>query len=116
MWPYWYYEVLVLYGQHLALNHLISSRQINLIKLENQLDFPTSNEESVFRKLHLHVFHGDDFFSKFEFKNGKYDDMKLDDRNLSLVNNYCLKMALEAKSKSNKQLLKLLVEQIIKKI
>lgn len=33
LWPDWHYGVLLLYGQHLALNHLIANKQINVVKL-----------------------------------------------------------------------------------
>ncbi len=42
-----------------ALNHLIKTNQINLMKLNKLIDFPSGNTESVFKKLMIHVFHGD---------------------------------------------------------
>lgn len=33
LWPDWHYGVLLLYGQHLALNHLIAMKQIHVVKL-----------------------------------------------------------------------------------
>jgi hypothetical protein len=100
-WPYWHYGVLLLYGQNVGLNHLIGSKQLNVVKLEDLLDFPSANNEIVNRKLHIHVFHGDNLFSKFAFKVGKYDKMKVNDEDLKVVNFYCLKMALEGKNTSN---------------
>ena len=78
-WPYWHYGVLLLYGQNVGLNHLIGSKQLNVVKLEDLLDFPSANNEIVNRKLHIHVFHGDNLFSKFAFDAGKYKDMNLTD-------------------------------------
>jgi hypothetical protein len=33
LWPYWHYGVLLLYGQNIAINHLITTNNINVIKL-----------------------------------------------------------------------------------
>ncbi len=33
LWPYWHYGVLLLYGQNIAINHLIATNNINVIKL-----------------------------------------------------------------------------------
>jgi len=62
------------------------------------------------------VFHGDDLFSKFSYKVGKYDDMIVNDNDLGKVKFYCLKMALDAKKKSNEELKKMFDEQIATKI
>ncbi len=88
-----------MYGQHLALNHLIGAKQLSLIKLEDLIDYPSANDESIFKKLHVHVFHGDDMFSKFAFKIGKYDRMNVsnDDKNIDKIRYYALKMALDGK-------------------
>jgi hypothetical protein len=103
LWPDWHYGVLLLYGQHLALNHLIATNQINLVKLEDLLDFPSANKESIFKKLHIHVFHGDDIFSKFQFKASKYDNLtsQVNEYDVKQVKYYCLKMALESKNSTN---------------
>ncbi len=105
LWPYWHYGVLLLYGQNIGLNHLIGSHQMNVVKLDNLIDFPSANTENINTKLHIHVFHGDDVFSKFAFKMGKYDNMTLDG-DANRVKFYCLKMALEAKRTTNDELKK----------
>jgi hypothetical protein len=96
-WPDWHYGVLLLYGQHMALNHLIGGKQLFVTKLDNQIDFPSGNEESVFQHLHIHVFHGENLFSKFVYRAGKYDQMVVKTEDEFKVKFYCLKMALEAK-------------------
>jgi hypothetical protein len=96
-WPDWHYGVVLLYGQNLAMNHLISSGRANIIKLENLIDFPSANEELISSKVHIHVFHGDDMFSKFAFKAGAYNKFTLPISNTHLVKYYCLSMALESK-------------------
>ncbi len=40
LWPEWHYGVLLLYGQNLALNHLIGLKQSNVVKIENYIDYP----------------------------------------------------------------------------
>ena len=109
LWPQWHYGVLLLYGQSIALNHLISTRQLNLIKLENQLDFPSADPSSIHKVINIHVFHGSSMFSKFDFKAGKYDSMNVTDSDE--VKDFCLKMALEGKRMSETQLLAMFVEQ-----
>lgn len=116
LWPQWHYGVLLLYGQNIGINHLIGSKQLNVVKLEDLIDYPSANQEAVDQKLHIHVFHGDDLFSKFSYKVGKYDDMIVNDNDLGKVKFYCLKMALDAKKKSNEELKKMFDEQIATKI
>lgn len=40
LWPEWHYGVLLLYGQNLAMNHLIGLNQTNVVKIENYIDYP----------------------------------------------------------------------------
>ena len=49
LWPYWNYNVLLLNGQNLAMNHLIATKQMNIIKLEKLLDIPSYNSNNIFR-------------------------------------------------------------------
>jgi hypothetical protein len=104
----------LLYGQSLALNHLIETG-LNVIKLEDNLDYPSYYDNSVFKVLHIHVFHGDSMFSKFQFKLGAYDKMVYNSSQIHLVKYYALKMALDAKRTSYKQLVKLLNNETNKK-
>ena len=64
---------------------------MNGIKLEH-IYFPSDNTESIFKMLHIHVFHHDSVFSKFAFKLGKYDNMTVSDENTTLVKYYAFKM------------------------
>lgn len=113
LWPDWHYGVLLLYGQTLALNHLIASKQANVLKLEDHLDYPSGNTHSIHKVLNIHVFHGDDMFSKFAFKMGKYDNMNTTESDE--IKLYALKMALEGKRLTSTQLNTMLVEQIANK-
>ncbi len=103
-WPYWHWGVLLLYGQNIALNHLIGSRQANIVNLGNLFDYASANVEQINKKLHIHVFHGDDIFSKFAFKSGKYDGLTVAEKDADKVRYYCLKMALDSKRKNASEL------------
>ena len=104
LWPDWHYGVLLLYGQSLALNHLIAAKQLNVVKLEGLIDYGSGNTELINTKLHIHVFHGGDMFSKFAFKSGEYRQMTVSDINSTLVKYYALKMALEGNYLAESQL------------
>ena len=104
LWPEWHYGVLLLYGQSLGLNHLIATNQLNVVRLENLIDFHSGYTESIFKVIHIHVFHGGDLFSKFVFKEGKYDAMNVTAEQANVVKYYALKMALEGKRLPESQL------------
>ena len=88
---------MLLYGQNLAMNHLIATKTINVIKLENLIDYPSANDESVFEKVHIHVFHGENLFSKFMFRDGRYNNMTAEKLDKTRVKNYALDIALQSK-------------------
>ena len=104
LWPEWHYGVLLLYGQNLAMNHLITSNHLNITKLENLIDHPSTNQDSIFKIVHIHVYHDDVLFSKFRFKDGKYDNYTLPLNDTTMVKYYCLSIALEAKRTDSKDL------------
>ena len=114
MWPYWHYGVLLLYGQSLAMNHLIDTNQLNVVKLDKYLDYPSYYDENVFKVLHIHVFHGNIMFSKFEFKKGNYDDMKYDSTSNS-TKYYALRIAMEARKYPSSELVRLLNKETVGK-
>ncbi|CAF0732743.1 unnamed protein product [Brachionus calyciflorus] len=115
LWPDWHYGVLLLYGQNIALNHLIGSKQLSIVKLNELIDYPTANTQSIFKKLHLHVYHGEDMFSKFLFSLGRYDNQTIseNDPNASQVKFYALRMALESKRLALKDLNKKLQDDVL---
>jgi hypothetical protein len=115
LWPDWHYGVLLLYGQNIAMNHVIGSSQLNIVSLYELVDFPTTESSLVTDVLHLHVFHSDLLFSKFAFKDGKYNDMKVSDEQAKHVKHYALKMALEGNSMPGKDLYNMFVNQISNK-
>ncbi len=114
MWPDWHYGVLSMYGADFGLNHLMGSKQLNVIKLDNLIDYPSANTEPVLDKIHIHVFHDDDLFSKFAFKMGQYDNVTIADT--SQIKFYCLKMAMEAKKAKTSNLKNQLSKQILNKV
>ena len=102
---------MLLYGQCLALNHLIATNQTNVVKLEQLIDYGSGNTESIFSKIHIHTYHGDDMFSKFVFRAGGYDTLDVSEsplNEINLVKYYCLNMALESRRNSPEELFKML--------
>ena len=115
LWPYWHYGVLLLYGQSLAMNHLIETKQMNVVKLDKHVDYPSYYDEDVFKVLHIHVFHGNSMFSKFDFKEGKYNNLKYN-KTSNVVKYYALRIAMDAKQSKSKQLVSLLADVNKKKV
>jgi hypothetical protein len=74
--------VLLLYGQHLALNHLVGNKQIRIVIASDLLDQSTTdtNPQYVQKgiRLNLHCWHTDNRFSKFAFKLGHYKQSELE--------------------------------------
>ncbi len=77
LWPDWHYGVLSMYGTHLAVNHLIISEELDIRKADQLLDQSTTNNDQADleknNRLHLHCWHTDKQFSKFQFKENKYN-------------------------------------------
>jgi hypothetical protein len=77
LWPDWHYGVLSMYGTHLAVNHLLVSEQLDIKKADQLLDQPATNPDRYDiernNRLHLHCWHTNQQFSKFDFKAGKYN-------------------------------------------
>ncbi len=96
-WSDWHYGVVLLYGQNLAMNHLISSGRANIQKLDYLIDFRSTNTELISSKVHIHVYHGAHMLLKSKFKAGAYNNIILPINNTHLVKYYCLSMALEYK-------------------
>jgi len=100
------------------LNHLIGSQQINVVKLKDHLDYPSGNNHSIFKMIHIHVFHGNEMFSKNAFKMGKYDNMTSrisDFESDKYVSLFALKMALEGKFLKGELLMQLLYYAVLDK-
>ena len=71
-----HYGVLLLYGQHLALNHLVGQNQIRMVIGNNLLDQSTTDANPSYVqqniRLNFHCWHTNDRFSKFAFKLSKF--------------------------------------------
>lgn len=111
LWPYWHYNVLLLYSQNLVMNHLIATKQMNIIKLEKLLDIPSYNSNNIFSVLHIHVFHSDKIFSKFFFKAGNYNNINPNKENTNIIKYYSLKLALESNRLVENQLAMLFLNE-----
>jgi hypothetical protein len=81
-WIFRHYGVLLLYGQHLALNHLVGIDQIRVVIGHNLLDQSTTDNSTQYVqegiRLNLHCWHTDKRFSKFAFKAGHYNQTELE--------------------------------------
>ena len=77
-----HYGVLLLYGQHLALNHLVATNQIRIIIGHNLLDQSSTEKSTGYVqhgiRLNLHCWHTNERFSKFAFKLGHYNRSELE--------------------------------------
>ena len=77
LWPDWHYGVLSMYGTHLAVNHLINAEELDIQNGDQLLDQSTTNNDpndmEINNRLHLHCWHTDVPFSKFQFKANKYN-------------------------------------------
>ncbi len=81
------------------------------------MDYPSANDELVSKRIHIHVFHGHNVFSKFAYRMGKYDQIEdVSEEDMKKVRYYALKMALDAKKIPSKELYELLKEEIFDKI
>ena len=82
----------------MGINHLIPTKQINIKRLANLFDVGSGLDDSVFNSLHIHCFHDRIMFSKFEFHDGKYDNLtKANIGNTTQVKWYSLDLALDSK-------------------
>ena len=73
---------MLLYGQHLALNHLVGTNQIRMIIGSDLLDQSSTDTTTAYvqqgTRLNLHCWHTNDRFSKFAFKLGHYKQSELE--------------------------------------
>lgn len=92
-WPKWYKWVSILYGTEIAVNHLIEDIQIDYGKL----DYLSTSEDSIRKHPHIHCWHTEDCFSKFQFAAGTYDGLDMNVLDIDKVKDYCLFIALKSK-------------------
>ncbi len=77
-----HYGVLLLYGQHLALNHLVGTNKVRVVIGINLLDQLTTDKNPQYLqegiRLNFHCWHTNERFSKFAFKLGQYNQTDLE--------------------------------------
>jgi hypothetical protein len=92
-WPAWHYGVLTLYAGQIAINSCADFE-----KRPDMLDYDAASTGNTTEHAHLHTWPGRGQFSKMEFANGKYDDIKLEDLNLEVIKEYATYMALDSRN------------------
>lgn len=93
-WPGWYGGVSSMYSTEIAVNHLVDEINVR----PDMLDFDSTSTSSIHDHPHIHCWHTDHLFSKFQYGAGKYDHM-LPSFNSNEVRQYCLTIGLEAKKR-----------------
>ncbi|EER02864.1 hypothetical protein Pmar_PMAR026023 [Perkinsus marinus ATCC 50983] len=76
-WPHWHWGVVTMYSGHLALNHIASFAKSG--DGHGNLDVGAASSDLVSDPMvkHVHCWHSNDRFSKFEHENGAYDSYNL---------------------------------------
>jgi hypothetical protein len=88
-WPGWFRGVAVRYAGEIAVNHCAPEAQRSEL-----LDAPSTSNESIERYPHIHCWHTNQHFSKHAFMAGKYSREDIDDRDVTIIHNYCLAVSL----------------------
>lgn len=92
-WPSWYRGVTTMYACEIATNHLVDKITID----KNKLDFGSTSSNKIDDHPHIHCWHTDKMFSKFQFTAGKYNHLDTKRLDISKVKDYCLYIALNSK-------------------
>ncbi|MGG3467660.1 hypothetical protein ABES02_09285 [Neobacillus pocheonensis] len=88
-----YKGVASMYGCEIAANHFVEQ-----IKIDGaRLDYGSASSESIDNHPHIHCWHTDNMFSKFQFTAGNYDHLSKDHLNVNTIKDYCLYIALKSK-------------------
>ena len=113
-WPHWHWWALSMYGGHVALNQVGSSTSVVVSSGKNgRMDYSsTSVAKTSDRSIkHVHCWHTDDMFSKFQFGLGKYDDMDFTDREeMATVQDYVALTAMSSIRLSDEELSRLALD------
>ena len=103
-----------MYGGHVALNQVGSSTSVVVSSGKNgRMDYSsTSVAKTSDRSIkHVHCWHTDDMFSKFQFGLGKYDDMDFTDREeMATVQDYVSLTAMSSIRLSDEELSRLALD------
>jgi hypothetical protein len=92
-WPGWYSGVTSMYSSEIAVNHYVEKVIID----GEKLDYPSSSGSDILKHPHIHCWHTNERFSKFQYEAGQYDNILMDDLDLTIVKDYCLYIGLKAK-------------------
>jgi hypothetical protein len=92
-WPSWFKGVSLLYATEIATNHLVDKFEAR----PDLLDFDSTSRDSIYSHPHIHCWHTDNLFSKFQYEYGAYDNIVPEDNDE--IRHYCLRMSLDAKMK-----------------
>ncbi|KAF4751755.1 hypothetical protein FOZ63_003243 [Perkinsus olseni] len=105
-WPHWHRAVALLYGGHVALNHigdnvLISGAENGFMDFESVKTEPITNKQIK----HVHCWHTRELFSKFEFHEGAYDQLDLTPfLDMSTTRDYVVTLAVSSVRLSDSEL------------
>lgn len=98
VWPGFFKGVSSMYGSELAINDLVDKDKIIITqKFDGHSDSTESwKDNDVY---HIHCWHTDKMFSKFQNRNMKYIDYDKDKLDYNKTNEYCLLLTLKHKDK-----------------
>ncbi|RBP88737.1 hypothetical protein DFO70_11361 [Cytobacillus firmus] len=91
-WPGWYRGVTSMYSSEIAINHLID----HLLIEPDKLDFDSTSDDRIESHPHIHCWHTDEAFSKFQFADGNYNHLSLENLDPSIIKDYCMFISLKA--------------------
>ncbi|CAK4082777.1 unnamed protein product [Aphanomyces euteiches] len=97
-WPSWHYGVLTMYSGHLAI-HDCTSDVGGFDKRDDMIDYPAFETDRVDRHAHLHAWQGPKDFAKSKLFIGEYDRVLVGKLDPSIVNEFAMKIALQANGK-----------------
>lgn len=88
-WPNWYFGVLTMYAGNLAANALFGYG-LTLGGLDCHC---MSQDEMCSTDYHIHAWHTYDYFSKFHWREGAYNEVDMAKLNPKRISDYCLLIA-----------------------
>lgn len=92
-WPSWYRGVATMYACEIAANHLVDQIEVDPTKL----DVGSASSGTIEGHPHIHCWHTDNMFSKFQFTAGNYNELNTEGLDIKKINEYCLYNALKSK-------------------
>ncbi|KAF4659335.1 hypothetical protein FOL47_007619 [Perkinsus chesapeaki] len=114
-WPHWHRAVALLYGGHVALNH-ISNNVAAFGADQGFMDFQSVKKDPITNTKikHVHCWHTREMFSKFKFHEGEYDQLDLTPyANMSTTRDYVITVAVSSIRLSNDELARLATDMTL---